>query len=411
MTLPSSSLIRAARVAGRTMADRTTPFIFNEWYVAGFAHEFDRTLRKRKILGRNLVLFRTTGGQPIALDDRCAHRSYPLSASKLDGDTIVCGYHGLRYNAAGDCIEVPSQAKCPKGIGVARYPLVERGPLVWIWMGAANLADPARIPHQPWLEASDWERSQGYFALPASYVSLHENLMDLTHLSFLHAESFGTADYAAAPYEAIVEDGEDAQATAGAADAGATQATSPAWSAGDAVGAASRAGRTAARLPRFVLNRRVTPTKLPPVWAEPTGIRGDTAARIVSSEFVSPALHVVTAWFHDTAVPPAGRPEFTIRTAHIPTPESLTSTHYFIVHGRDFALGNPAVTQFMHEQLFHAFAEDVAGLSAVEQTLAEAGEEPYEMSVASDRASVAMRRYLKRRADQEVAGAPHPAEG
>jgi len=217
----------------------------------------------------------------------------------------VCGYHGLRYNAAGDCIEVPSQAKCPKGIGVARYPLVERGPLVWIWMGAAELADPARIPHQPWLEASDWERSQGYFALPASYVSLHENLMDLTHLSFLHAESFGTADYAAAPYEAIVEDGEDA------ADV----------------------------LPRFVLNRRVMPTTLPPVWAEPTGIRGDTAARIVSSEFVSPALHVVTAWFHDTAVPVAGRPEFTIRTAHIPTPESPTSTHYFIVHGRDFRTG------------------------------------------------------------------------
>jgi vanillate O-demethylase monooxygenase subunit len=373
MTLPSSSLIRAARVAGRSMADRTTPFIFNEWYVAGFAYEFDRALRKRKILGRNLVFFRTTGGQPVALDDRCAHRSYPLSASKLDGDTIVCGYHGLRYNAAGDCIEVPSQAKCPKGIGVARYPLVERGPLVWIWMGVAELADPARIPHQPWLEASDWERSQGYFALAASYVSLHENLMDLTHLSFLHAESFGTADYATAPYEAIVEDGEDGK---DAADV----------------------------LPRFVLNRRVIPTTLPPVWAEPTGIRGDTAARIVSSEFVSPALHVVTAWFHDTAVPLPGRPEFTIRTAHIPTPESLTSTHYFIVHGRDFALGNPAVTQFMHKQLFHAFAEDVAGLAAVEQTLAEAGDEPYEISVASDRASVAMRRYLKRRADQEWAG-------
>jgi len=390
MTLPSSSLIRAARVAGRSMADRTTPFIFNEWYVAGFTNEFDRTLRKRKILGRNLVLFRTTGGQPIALDDRCAHRSYPLSASKLDGDTIVCGYHGLRYNAAGDCIEVPSQAKCPKGIGVARYPLVERGPLVWIWMGAANLADPARIPHQPWLEASDWERSQGYFALPANYVSLHENLMDLTHLSFLHAESFGTADYAAAPYKATVEDEEDGERAAAAAHAA------------DAVGAASGARHTPQRLPRFVLNRRVIPTTLPPVWAEPTGIRGNTAARIVSSEFVSPALHVVTAWFHDTAVPLAGRPEFTIRTAHIPTPESLTSTHYFIVHGRDFALGNPAVTQFMHEQLFHAFAEDVAGLSAVEQTLAEAGDEPYEMSVASDRASVAMRRYLKRRSDQEL---------
>jgi phenylpropionate dioxygenase-like ring-hydroxylating dioxygenase large terminal subunit len=366
MTLPSASLIRAARAASRSMADRTTPFIFNEWYVAAFTHEIDRTLRKRKILGRNLVLFRTTGGKPVALEDRCAHRSFPLSASKLDGDTIVCGYHGLRYDAAGDCIEVPSQAKCPRGIGVAHFPLVERGPLAWIWMGAPELADPGKIPHQPWLEAADWERSQGYFALPASYVSLHENLMDLTHLSYLHAASFGTADYASAPYEAVIENG------------------------------------------RFVLNRQVVPTKLPPVWAEPTGIRGNTAARIVSSEFVSPALHVVTVRFHDVALPAAERPEFEVRTAHIPTPETLTSTHYFVVHGRDFALSDPTVTRFMHEQLFTAFAEDVVGLTAVEQTLAEAGEDPYEISVASDRASIAMRRYLKRRSDQEHFGGGRP---
>jgi phenylpropionate dioxygenase-like ring-hydroxylating dioxygenase large terminal subunit len=372
MTLPASSLIRAARAAGRAMADRTTPLIFNEWYVAAFGHEIDRTLRKRKILGRNLVLFRTTGGKPVALDDRCTHRSYPLSASKLDGDTIICGYHGLRYDAQGNCIEIPSQATCPKGIGVAHFPLVERGPLVWIWMGAPDLADPDKIPHQPWLEAADWERSQGCLALPASYVSLHENLMDLTHLSYLHAASFGTSDYATAPYDAVIEDEVEAQ---------------------------QRGGR-----PRFVLNRRVVPTKLPPVWGESTGIRGDTAARIVSSEFISPALHVVTVWFHDTALPAAERREFQVRTAHLATPETLTSTHYFIVHGRDFALGDAGITQFMHEQLFQAFAEDVAGLTAVEQTLAEAGDEPYEISIASDRASVAVRRYLKRRSDHEHSG-------
>jgi len=369
MTLPSSSLIRAARAANRSMANRTTPLILNEWYVAAFTREIDRSLRKRKILGCNLVLFRTTGGQPVALEDRCAHRSYPLSASKLDGDTVVCGYHGLRYDARGDCIEVPSQSKCPKGIGVAHYPLVERGPLTWIWMGPPELADPGRIPHQPWLEATGWERSQGYFALPASYVSLHENLLDLTHLSFLHAASFGTADYASAPYDAVIH---------------------------DEPGLGSR--------PRFVLDRQVVPTQLPAVWAQSTGISGPTAARIVSSEFVSPALHVVTVKFHDTALPETNRPRFEVRTAHIPTPESLTSTHYFIVHGRDFALSDTGVTRFMHEQLFKAFQEDVEGLTAVEQNLAEAGEEPVEISIASDRASVAMRRYLKRRSDSEQSG-------
>jgi phenylpropionate dioxygenase-like ring-hydroxylating dioxygenase large terminal subunit len=352
------------------MADRTTPFIFNEWYVAAFTQEIGRTLLKRKILGRNLVLFRTTAGKPAALDDRCAHRSFPLSASKLDGDTIICGYHGLRYDAEGNCIEIPSQPqKCPKGIGVARYPLVDRGPLTWIWMGAPELADPNKIPQQPWLEATDWERSQGYFALPASYVCLHENLLDLTHLSYLHAASFGTADYAAAPHETVIEEDSEAHARG--------------------------------TYPRFVLNRSVVPTTLPPVWAKPTGILGNTAARIVSSEFVSPALHVVTVRFHDTALPASERAEFKVRTAHLPTPETLTSTHYFVVHGRDFARDKPAVTQFMHEQLFRAFEEDVAGLAAVERTLAEAGDDAYEISVASDRASVAMRRYLKRRSDHE----------
>ena len=61
------------------------------------------------------------------------------------------------------------------------------------------------------------------------------------------------------------------------------------------------------------------------------------------------------------------------------------------------------MTQFMHEQLFKAFQEDVDGLTAVEQSLAETGDEPYEFSIASDNASVAMRRYLKRRSDAEHA--------
>ena len=359
MTRPAPMALRGVRKVAELMADRGTPFIDNEWYVAAFADEIGRALTKRTLLDKRVVLFRTGDGRAVALDDRCAHRSFPLSAGRLDGDTLVCGYHGFRYDAEGDCIEVPSQASCPKGIGVHAYPLAERGPLLWIWMGDAALADAATIPEQQWMTAPDWVCSKGYFHLRGNYVSLHENLLDLTHLSFIHAQSFGTPDYARAPFETRFEEG------------------------------------------RYAIERRVIPTTLPPVWAEPTGLRGPTAARIATSAFLSPGLHNVCVTFYDSALPQAGRHEFRIRTAHIPTPESSGSTHYFIVHGRDFAQGDDGVTRFMHEQLFRAFEEDVAALELLEEVLARDDDARYEMSVASDAPAVTMRKYLKRRAEAE----------
>jgi vanillate O-demethylase monooxygenase subunit len=355
MALPAPGIVRAASVAMHQLADRDTPFVKNEWYVAAFAAELQRSLLKRTVLGQRLVMYRTLAGVPVALDDRCAHRSFPLSSGLLDGDTVICGYHGLRYDAKGDCIEVPSQKVCPKGIGVRAFPLVERGPFVWAWFGDTP-ADPSRIPATPWLESGEWVSSQGYFHLPGNYVSLHENLLDLTHLSYVHASSFGTPDYASAPYETNLQDG------------------------------------------HFQITRRVVPTQLPPVWGKPTGLEHDHAARVATSEFLSPALHVVSVSLYDCNLPQAERREFRIKTCHLPTPETNGSTHYFIVHSRDFARGDDSVTSFMHEQLFQAFREDVNALSQVEEVLSNPGAPFYEISIASDAPSVAMRRYLKKRA-------------
>jgi vanillate O-demethylase monooxygenase subunit len=364
MTRPAPLALKGLRKVGELLADRDTPFIRNEWYVAAFADEVGLSLLSRTLLERRIVLYRTGAGRAVALDDRCAHRSFPLSAGRLDGDTLVCGYHGFRYDVRGDCIEVPSQSPCPKGIGVHAYPLVERGPLLWIWLGDATLADAATIPDQSFLDSPDWVCSKGYFHLQGNYVGLHENLLDLTHLSFVHAQSFGTPDYARAPFEARLDDERG----------------------------------------RYAIERRVVPTTLPPVWAEPTGIKGPSAARIATSAFLSPGLHNVSVTFYDGALPEAGRREFRIRTAHIATPETRGATHYFIVHGRDFALDDASVTRFMHEQLFAAFEEDVTALELLERQLARADAgEFYEMSVASDAPAVTMRKYLKRRAAAERA--------
>jgi len=122
MTHLSEKLIATSRKAEARLATRQTPFIYACWYVAGFSWEFDRKLRARTLLSRPLVLFRSEAGHRVALSDRCIHRSFPLSKSELDGDSIICGYHGLRYDIQGDCIEVPSlRQACPNGIGVRSY--------------------------------------------------------------------------------------------------------------------------------------------------------------------------------------------------------------------------------------------------------------------------------------------------
>jgi phenylpropionate dioxygenase-like ring-hydroxylating dioxygenase large terminal subunit len=359
MTAVSASLFRVSQQSMRHMADRGTPFVTGEWYVVAFGSEVGRSLLKRTVLGRNIVLFRMADSKPAALEDRCPHRSYPLSGGKLDGDTVVCGYHGLRFNAAGDCIEVPSQSTCPRGVGVRAFPLVERGPFIWGWFGDPDQADRERIPATPWLEDGQWASSHDYFHLQGNYVSLHENLLDLTHLSYVHAGTFGTPDYARAPYEVNSRDG------------------------------------------YYQITRRVIPTRLPPVWGQPTGLLHDHAARIATSEFLSPGLHVVSVTFYDCDLPASSRPEFRIRTCHVPTPETHGSTHYFIVHSRDFALQDTSVTSFMREQLMLAFAEDVAALNRLEQVLADSGDDRIEISFAADAAAVAMRRYLKKRALSE----------
>ncbi|WP_321896631.1 hypothetical protein [Burkholderia cepacia] len=110
---------------------------------------------------------------------------------------------------------------------------------------------------------------------------------------------------------------------------------------------------------------------------------------------------------YESAQPAAERTLFTIKTLHLPRPESHESTHYFIVHCRDFGPDDEPMTQLMHERLFTAFREDVQALELLEDTLRKADDPLFEIPVASDRASVEMRKYLKRRgraagADSEV---------
>ena len=173
--------------AGQTRAPGAiAPLVREAWYVVAARSEFGRTLQQRWILGEPVCFFEATDGALVVLDDRCAHRRFPLSRSRLDGDVIECGYHGFRYGTDGRCIATPGAD--PGSIRVRAYPAVQRGPWVWIWTGAdPGAADPDLIPwpdHE--LQGAEAGYVTGYTLNAANYGMLHENLLDLTHFQFLH---------------------------------------------------------------------------------------------------------------------------------------------------------------------------------------------------------------------------------
>src|SRR5256885_15899157 len=92
------------------------------WYVAATSDEVGSGLMGRKLLDRPVVLYRLASGEVVALEDRCAHRGYPLSKGRMEGDLLVCGYHGLRYDTARACVGVPSPPKGPYRACVDAYP-------------------------------------------------------------------------------------------------------------------------------------------------------------------------------------------------------------------------------------------------------------------------------------------------
>jgi phenylpropionate dioxygenase-like ring-hydroxylating dioxygenase large terminal subunit len=181
----------------------------NGWYVAAFCEDIGENLLSRWILGDPVVLYRKQDGTAIAVGGRCPHRYYPLGESQRIGDAIQCGYHGITFGPDGLCTRVPSQTIVPGVYKIPSYPLVERGLWAFIWMGDPDKADEALIPTA---EAMGYG-VDGYVYKPfrtmhvkGRYQLLNDNLLDLTHLGFLHASSIGTEDNANTPEEREVSE-------------------------------------------------------------------------------------------------------------------------------------------------------------------------------------------------------------
>ena len=177
-------------------------FVRNAWYVAGWSSEFGDKLSAVKILDENIVMFRTSNGQAIAMEDRCPHRFLPLSMGKLIGDDIQCGYHGITYNCEGMCVRIPGQQKIQKTLNVPTYRVHEQHDIVWIWMGENSLAETSKIFDMPQFSQSGWQVNQGEaIHLNSNYLNVAENLVDPAHVSFVHPTTLGSSASEDVPVE------------------------------------------------------------------------------------------------------------------------------------------------------------------------------------------------------------------
>ena len=165
-------------------------FLRNTWYVAAWAEDVTRTLTPRTLLDEPVLLFRKEGGGVAALADTCPHRFAPLHLGKLIGDTVECGYHGLRFDSVGHCVRNPhGNHAIPGRAQIAAYPVIERHSLVWIWMGEADRADPGLVPDFGYLSSPERHTVRGSIKMAAHYEIVADNLMDPSHAQFLHSSS------------------------------------------------------------------------------------------------------------------------------------------------------------------------------------------------------------------------------
>lgn len=178
-----------------------TPFPQDAWYALAWQEEAGRKLSHRKVCGHDIVFYRTRAGKVAALADVCWHRLVPLSKGQLDGDTVVCPYHGLKYEPGGRCVHMPSQDTINPSASVRAFPVEERHRLVWIWPGDPKLADPALIPDMSRLDHPDWAGDGTHIHAQCNFQLVLDNLMDLTHETFVHAGSIGNEAVAEAPFD------------------------------------------------------------------------------------------------------------------------------------------------------------------------------------------------------------------
>jgi phenylpropionate dioxygenase-like ring-hydroxylating dioxygenase large terminal subunit len=299
-------------------------YVRNCWYVIAWDHEIpNEGLFTRTVLDEPILVYRTSGGELVALRDRCCHRLAPLSQGRREGDCVRCGYHGLLFDATGRCIEIPGSDSVPDKARVQQYPIALKNKWVFVWMGAPARADPALLPDNFSCDSPEWDYVPGYLHYNTPQDLVCDNLLDFSHLSYVHEHTLG----------------------------GST--------------AIARARPTIEAVPRGIrVTRHINDVPSPPYYRETRGIDYNLDRWFIY-DFVLPGTLLM-----DSGGRPSGQAVGDHRggvrhhSCQSVTPETDRSTHYFFQQARHVSEGDHSIAENAYRVLCRAFEEDRAMITA-----------------------------------------------
>jgi phenylpropionate dioxygenase-like ring-hydroxylating dioxygenase large terminal subunit len=333
-------------------------FVRNAWYVAAWADEITEKPKARRICDQPIVLYRDAGGRAAALIDMCCHRGAPLHMGKVVEQGIECGYHGLIFNADGACVRIPGQERIPERARVRSFPIVEQDGFIWIWMGDPADADPASIVRYPWHnDTVNWPHKHTMYHIEAAAMLMVDNLMDLTHLGYVHVSTIGgnPAIHVEAKMETVRTD-------------------------------------RGLKFTRWMLN-----SVPPPTYVRAVGFQG-RIDRAQMFEFIAPGSILQLSAADEAGAYQNGLTEnskLQFRLFHGLTPESETSCFYFWSTANNFRTDDPATTEQLFKEIAAAFLEDKAIVEGQQARMAELGETGL-VDISTDAARMHMRRTVDR---------------
>jgi vanillate O-demethylase monooxygenase subunit len=293
-------------------------FLRNCWYVIAWDHEVPAGgLLARSVLNEPIIVFRKADGGFAALEDRCCHRHAPLSKGRYEGDGVRCGYHGLKFDGDGRCVDAPGLDRIPPQARVKAYPVAVRNKWVFIWMGDPARAEARLLPDNFSNDHPDWRNRPGYLHYDTPYLLICDNLLDFSHLSYVHEKTLG----------------------------GST--------------AIARARPEIETLERGVrVSRRVPDVPPPPYYARIRRFAGNVDRWFVY-DFLFPGTLLMSS-----GGKPAGQPEpdpatsVLLHSCQTLTPETDGTTHYFFQQSHRADAGDASVTEGIYQSLVTAFNED-----------------------------------------------------